>query len=423
MAAILAPAINAVLARGHEPAASIGGYAVAFGIIGLIALPQMRVQQLTLVFLDDRISLARLRRFVAGFALIVGAVALAVALTPLADLLLEHVFALRGPLREEARLALLGLAPFAPLAVVRTHLYGTALRFGRSRLVWVGTTIGVGGVLVLSLVFLTTGALTGALVTAVAVSVAAAAETGFLVVATGRALRVDVRAAPDPAGIAGYAQLTRFFGPLLFASFLPTVTPPIISAALARAPDPELSIVAVSVALSVNQFLIIGLWGVQSTMLALLAQGDDPRRITRLAHTVGALTLVPTMLVAFLPPLSDLVLQGVMGATGRLAADPLLGIRILGPLPLLLVQEAIYASALMRSRRTRPIFLVNLWRLATLIIYVLIALNLIGAPGVVVGVGAMAAALIVEAIATYLYGRRVMGVLGSAWRPAAAVSL
>ena len=205
----------------------------------------MRIQQLTLVFLDDRISLARLRRFVAAFAIIVGAVALVVALTPLADLLLEHVFALSGSLRDQARLALLGLAPFAPLAVIRTHLYSAALRFGRARLVWVGTTIGVGGVLLLSLVFLSTGALTGALVTAVAVSVAAALETGFLVVATGRALRSDIRAARDPAQIASYAHLTRFFGPLLFAAFLPTVTPPIISAALARAPDPELSIAAV----------------------------------------------------------------------------------------------------------------------------------------------------------------------------------
>ena len=156
-------------------------------------------------------------------------------------------------------------------------------------------------------------------------------------------------------------------------------------------------------------------------MLALLAQGDDPRRVARLAQAVGALTLVPTMLVGFAPPLSDVVLQGIMGATGRLAADALPGMRILGPLPLLLVQEAIYASALMRARHTRPIFHVNLWRLAALILYVLITLNLIDAPGVVIGVGAMAIALIVESIATYLYGRRILSELAAAWRPAVAV--
>ena len=65
VAAILAPAVNAILARGKNPEEAIGGYAVAMGIVMLVALPQMRIQQMTLVFLNDGVSLARLRRFTA----------------------------------------------------------------------------------------------------------------------------------------------------------------------------------------------------------------------------------------------------------------------------------------------------------------------------------------------------------------------
>ena len=49
------------MARSVEPEAAIGGYAIAMGVMGLVALPQMRIQQLTLVFLDDQGSLSRLR--------------------------------------------------------------------------------------------------------------------------------------------------------------------------------------------------------------------------------------------------------------------------------------------------------------------------------------------------------------------------
>ncbi|MYA59055.1 MAG: hypothetical protein F4X40_00650, partial [Chloroflexi bacterium] len=43
---VLAPALNGLMARSVEPEAAIGGYAIAMGVMGLVALPQMRIQQL-----------------------------------------------------------------------------------------------------------------------------------------------------------------------------------------------------------------------------------------------------------------------------------------------------------------------------------------------------------------------------------------
>ncbi len=125
IAQILAPALNALLARTSDPEAAIGGFAVALGISGLVALPQLRIQQLTLVFLEGAASLRELRRFVAMFVAIVSAIALLLALTPLAGLVLEDLFATDGAIRDEAAVSLIALIPFR--LIVRRFAGGGAL--------------------------------------------------------------------------------------------------------------------------------------------------------------------------------------------------------------------------------------------------------------------------------------------------------
>ena len=59
VASVLAPVLNALLARSVEPEASIGGYALALSVMMFVALPHARVQALALVFLDNQNSLRR----------------------------------------------------------------------------------------------------------------------------------------------------------------------------------------------------------------------------------------------------------------------------------------------------------------------------------------------------------------------------
>ena len=282
---VLAPALNGLMARSVEPEAAIGGYAIAMGVMGLVALPQMRIQQLTLVFLDDQGSLSRLRRFVAFFALLSGLAAAVVAFTPVLDLLLDGVFATTGVLRAESAAALVALAPFPVLAIVRTHLYGVALRIGRPRLVWVGTGAGAVTVIVVAAVVLWLDPSAGAAIAAIAVTAGAGVESLVLVVGTTGPLRRDLE--PSDGSPPTYAALLRFFGPLLVAAFLPSVTQPVINAILTRAPEPEASVAAVSLTFGVNQIFLIALWGVQPTLLALMGRGESPAACSPLRQHRG----------------------------------------------------------------------------------------------------------------------------------------
>ncbi len=412
---VLAPVLNGLLARGVEPEAAISGYAIAMGVMGLVALPQMRIQQLTLVFLDDQVSLSRLRRFVALFALLSGAVAVVVAFTPVHDLILDGVFATSGTLRAESAAALVALAPFPLLAIVRTHLYGVALRIGRPRLVWIGTASGAVAVLAVAALVLLLNPTAGSQIAAIAVTAGAAVETLVLVAGTTGSLRRDLN--PGTNAAPTYGALLRFFGPLLVAAFLPAITQPVINAILTRAPEPEASVAAVSLTFGVNQIFLIALWGVQPTLLALMARGESPLAGRRFANIVGLITVAPAAVVAFIPPLTSLVVHDWLGASGRLQEMTETGLRLLALLPPIFVQEAIFTSALLRVRRAHVLVYVNAIRLVGLIAILLVGVTATDLPGGVIGVAAIGGALVVEAVATVALGLGAQRQLEGGWTP------
>ena len=410
---VLAPLLNAMLARSVEPEAAIGGYAIALSIMMLVALPQLRIQQLTLVFLEDQASLWRIRVFVGVFAGLGGVVALLAAFTPIRDLLLDVVFATEGSLRDQTRLALIALVPFPVLAVIRTHLYGTALRINRPRLIWIGTGTGAATVMFVGLGISAVDANAGSPIAAIAVSAGAAAETVVLLWATNRPLQQTLRASQQPAP--EYQALLRFFGPLLFAAFLPTVTTPIINAVLTRGPHPDTSVAAVALAWGVNQTFLVLMWGIQPTLLALMARGENPASGRRFAYVVAVVVAVPSAVVAFVPPLTSLVVHTLLGATGRLQDMTETGLRVLAALPPLLVQEAIYTSAILSTRKTRLIVYVNILRLAGLLVILGATVSFTDWSGGVIGVVAMGGSLVVEAITTMLYGYQSQKQLEDRW--------
>ncbi len=410
---VLAPLLNAMLARSVEPEAAIGGYAIALSIMMLVALPQLRIQQLTLVFLEDQASLWRIRVFVGVFAGLGGVVALLAAFTPIRDLLLDVVFATEGSLRDQTRLALIALVPFPVLAVIRTHLYGTALRINRPRLIWIGTGTGAATVMLVGLGISAVDANAGSPIAAIAVSAGAAAETVVLLWATNRPLQQTLRASQQPAP--EYQALLRFFGPLLFAAFLPTVTTPIINAVLTRGPHPDTSVAAVALAWGVNQTFLVLMWGIQPTLLALMARGENPASGRRFAYVVAVVVAVPSAVVAFVPPLTSLVVHTLLGATGRLQDMTETGLRVLAALPPLLVQEAIYTSAILSTRKTRLIVYVNILRLAGLLVILGATVSFTDWSGGVIGVVAMGGSLVVEAITTMLYGYQSQKQLEDRW--------
>ena len=401
MAQILAPALNAMLARTSDPEAAIGGFAVALGISGLVALPQLRIQHLTLVFFEGPGSLARLRRFVVGFALLVTLLAALVALTPLSGVVLERLFATDGALRDEAALSLMVLVPFPALMIARMHLYGIALRAERPWIVWAGTAGGASTVLLGAAALLAAG-VDGAPVAAIAVTAGATIEVVALLLATG-----PIRQAPGGVGAETPTQraLMRFFTPLLFAAFLPAVSTPLITATVSRSPESSVSLAAFPLAMSIFTFVTLVAGGVQPTVLSLFGRGDDAGKIGRFAVIVGFVGMIGGVLVAWVPPLTALVVEDLLGASGRLAELTTVGLRLLSFLPPLMTVEQLYAGALLQTKRTRALVWVNVWRLVGLIAFIVLVPLSTNWSGAAIGAGAVSFTLTLEAVFAWVYGR------------------
>lgn len=415
---VLVPALTAILARTSSPTEAIGGYALALGVMQLLKLPELRVQQLTLVFLEHRGSLPALQRFVGVLATVIAVITVALTLTPLRDPLVERVFAAEGGLAGQAKTALVWLTPLPMLGIIRTFLYGRLLRVGAARLVWVGTASGVAFVLSGAAVLVSTGLADGAAAAAIAVSTGAALEVLLLLWlnahTTGALEAADGRAGPTQR------EMLAFFAPLLLVAALPAITYPLANATVARSPEPEASLAGVAAAYGAFQVVAVIAHGVQSTALALFATGARVRWIIRFCLGVGFVTLLPTFAILLVPGLDDLVFRQIMGVDGRLFELTVVAFLIFAILPPFLTWEQLYAAALMRLRRTGALLWINLWRLLALLLWVSLVPALTSWTGVIVGAGAITSTLVLEALLTHLYARGSMRELLEGERRAAA---
>ena len=219
----------------------------------------------------------------------------------------------------------------------------------------------------------------------------------------------------DSSPAPGYRELARFFGPLLVAALLPSVTLPILHAAMARADDPATGIAAFALARSVIHVVEIPVWGLQPTLLALFGHKVVPRAAATFALVTGAVVLAATMAIAFLDPVNHLLLGALLGASGPLLAQGQSAMMLLSLLPPFMAVEQIYSSALLARRRTNPFIWINMLRLLILVLAVA-AVLLVAPTAVWVGAIGQFAGLTGEAFVTVAFGR-------SAYRQLARVAV
>jgi hypothetical protein len=397
----LIPVLAAVLVRTTDAEAAISGFAVAFSIAILTGLPYVRVQQLTLVFLNDVNSLPTIRRFVLRWAGLSTLLIVIVAFTPLNSAILSGLFSVEPDVHQHAAAALRALAPFPGLLILRAHLHGVALRAEKPLVVWIGTFAGSAVVAVTVITLVGTDVLTGAVAGGIAFSTGAAIEVLLLLVLT---RGVDFPGSGQRS--VTIAEMTKFFWPLLVSALAPTLTQPVINAGMARAAEATVSIAAVSVAFGLFQTVSAATNGVQNAALALLALRFSEARVLRFMLAVGLSTTAATFVIGFVPPATDLVLGDILGTEGRLFELARFAFRLLSLLPVAMVLEQVYAARLMRARDTKPIVIINIARIIVLSTWVITTVNATSFTGAAVGAGAVSLTLLIEALMTTLYARR-----------------
>ena len=398
---IMEPIINAILARTDNPELAIGGFAISFGLIGLIALPQLRVQHLTLIFLQDIYSLAALRVFVIRLSIIASVITLIIGMTPLSNFIFGAIFSTDTALQKEAKISFLWMMPVPALMIIKMYLYGIALRIERPRIVWIGLITSVVSIcfIATSLLFLD---IQGAQIASISVVFGNLIE--FCLVLISLALiSLNLEKSSKHLKLT-QLELTKFFAPLLIVAFLPAFSKPFILALVSHTPESKLSLAAFPLAMGIFTFFTFLVGGLTPTILALMNQGEDLRKITRFSLRVGFISSFFVLLIVWIPALSSFLINDLIGISDRLYQLTLVALKILSVLPLIMVIEQLFAAALLQHKQVKNLVFINIGRLISLILFAFLINFFSVWNGAIVGAVAVLVTLSVESILAVAFG-------------------
>ena len=120
---------------------SISAFSIAFSILFLIALPNLRIQQLTIVYYKNFNKL-KIHFFVFLLSFICLTISMLIIFTPISMFFLENIFGTKGDLRDSVEEGL-RLGFYIPvLLIFKMHFYGISIVTYRSSLIWFGTIFG-----------------------------------------------------------------------------------------------------------------------------------------------------------------------------------------------------------------------------------------------------------------------------------------
>jgi len=346
------PAVSATIARLPDPELGLAAYGgVVFPLSLLVEAPIIMLLAASTALSREIDSYRKLRRFmlasVAGLTLL----HVAIAVTPLFDVVVAGWMGAPPEIREPARLGLVIMTPWTGSIAYRRFQQGVLIRAGRSGTVGAGTAVR----LVTSFAALGVGwALGGRGIVVGTSAVAAGVMVEALFVAI--AVRPSVRALPDapPAQPLTTARFLRFYVPLALTSIITLFALPLGSAAMARMPRPIESLAVWPVINGLTFTLRSVGFAFNEVVVALL---DEPRAAPALGRFALGLAAAATLLLAVLAatPLSWAWFAGVSGLATPLASLATRAVWLPILMPALAVAQSWFQGVLVHAHRTRPV--------------------------------------------------------------------
>jgi hypothetical protein len=344
-----------VIARLPDPRINLAAYGgIVFPLALIIESPIIMLLSASVALCKDWASYRKVRTYmmVAGatLTLLHGLI----AFTPLYYVIVRGVLGAPEAIIEPARIGLCIMLPWTWTIAYRRFNQGILIRFGHSRTVGAGTIVRLTADLLVLMIGLALGSVSGIVVATTAVAVAVTSEAIFAGIKVQPVLRNELAPAPRVTPPLSYRAFFAFYVPLVLTSLLSLLAQPIGSAALSRMPDP-LSSLAVWPVVTGLVFMVRGLGiAFNEVVVALLDHaGARPilRRFTRIL-TAGT-TAILVLLAA--TPLSRVWFAGVSALPPDLVAMAIIALWLALPMPALSTLQSWLQGNLLHRRRTRGI--------------------------------------------------------------------
>lgn len=391
------PAVSAVVARLADPTIHLAAYGgIVFPLALLIEAPIIMLLAASTALSRDADAYHRLRRYMMASGAFLTGLHILIAFTPLYYVVVEGLIGAPEEIVEPARIGLMIMTPWTWSIASRRFHQGVLIRFGRSRLVSLGTLVR----LLVDVGLLLAGYLlydvAGIVVATVAVAAGVMAEALYIGIKVRPVVRKHL-SEPDPKAAPLHLRgFLNFYIPLALTSLMTLVIQPIGSAALSRMPD-ALESLAVWPVVFGFIFLLrsLGL-AYQEVVVAMLEIPGNEDALRRFSLILTAVTTCLLILVAA-TPLSRLWFETVSGLPPELSELARTGLWFGLLLPALSVLKNWFQGILVHARRTRSITEAVTLFVLTCGILLWIGVRWVSMPGLYWGLGAFSLAAVIQA--------------------------
>lgn len=348
------PMLTAAMTRmpGGEPhLAAIG--ALVYPLSILIEAPIIMLLAASTALVKDLATHARLLRFAHLASLVLTVVHVAVAFTPLFDVVALDVIGVPPEIVEPGRVGMMLMTPWTWSIAYRRFQQGVLIRCGRSDLVGIGTIVRlVANVLVL-LVGLSVGTWPGIVVAATAVSCGVLAEAAWAGWCFRRTARPRLPPGTEEPPIR-WRAFAAFYTPLAFTPILTIVIQPIGSWAMSKMHGPLQSLAAWPAVYGIVFLSRSAGFAFNEVVVSLAGEPGGVRALHRVGVGIAAVT---TSLLALLAvtPLGGIWFAHVSGLSEELATLACASLPFALAMPVYSVAQNYLQGLMVHDKRTRPI--------------------------------------------------------------------
>ena len=353
--AVEAPMFTAVVARMADPESALAAYgSLVLPLALVIEAPVIMLLAASTALSSTREAYARLGRFTLVLGLALSVVHIAVAFTPLFDLVATSWINVPPSVVEPGRIGLQIMTPWTLSIAWRRYQQGLLIRYGRSRLVGLGTFVRLCANAGTLLVGYRYGVLPGIVVGTLGISAGVVTEAVFVHLSCRSVARDHLGNATPETQPLDWRAFMHFYIPLAMTPLMTLAIQPIGAAAMSRMPA-ALPSLAAWPAVHGSVFLLRSV-GLAFNEVMVSLSGDDQaiRALKRVAWIATAL-LMASMLLFAATPLSELWFRGAAGLSPELVQLCRTAVLLALLMPGYQMLQSFYTGALVSAHRTRAI--------------------------------------------------------------------
>jgi hypothetical protein len=389
MMATEGPFLAAVIARLADPKYNLAAHGVAFSFAVLIEAPIIMIMSASTALVKDCNSYTKLRNFTYALNGIITALMVILIIPPVFDFISLRLIGLPPEVARLTHKACIIFLPWPGAIGYRRFYQGILIRSNLTRRVAYGTMVRLVTMAVVASVCYFFLELEGAVVGALALTLAVSAEAiSSKLMARNSAKNLCQNMDPSAQGESlTYRYIAKFYYPLALTSMLALGVYPMVTFFMGQS-RMSLESLAVFPVVSALVFIFrsLGL-SFQEVVIALLGDANENfQRLRNFALVLGT-TVVSLLALIALTPLSSVWFQKVSGLSEPLALFSLAPAKILILIPGLTVLISFQRGLLVTNKRTTPITIATAIEVTSIFCLLFLTIHVVG------WVGAVAAAV------------------------------